>query len=130
MKKNLCFPLGFFFIINILNILFSAICGGIAVIGKTCGLLLNIARVLWNNLYLTHYLEKFYLIFKVINLLGNMRVNNFSKFNIPFAEGLGTAPSGVVLSIFWTSKKWRDERGRAPYYVISLKKKSNYDILK
>ncbi|EDS71536.1 hypothetical protein ANASTE_01238 [Anaerofustis stercorihominis DSM 17244] len=46
MKKNLCFPLGFFFIINILNILFSAICGGIAVIGKTCGLLLNIARVL------------------------------------------------------------------------------------
>ncbi|EDS71537.1 hypothetical protein ANASTE_01239 [Anaerofustis stercorihominis DSM 17244] len=57
-------------------------------------------------------------------------MNNFSKFNIPFAEGLGTAPSGVVLSIFWTSKKWRDERGRAPYYVISLKKKSNYDILK
>ena len=36
-----------------------------------------------------------------------MRVIFFSKFNILFAEGLGSAPSGVVLSIFWTSKKWR-----------------------
>ena len=36
-----------------------------------------------------------------------MRVNDFSKFNISFAEGLGTAPSGVILSSFWTSKKWR-----------------------
>ena len=43
----------------------------------------------------------------VINLLGNMRVNNLGKFNIPFAEGLGTAPSGVVSSILWTSKEWR-----------------------
>ncbi|WP_242987858.1 helix-turn-helix domain-containing protein [Anaerofustis stercorihominis] len=31
----------------------------------------------------------------------------FSKLKIPFAEGLGTAPSGVVSSILWTSKEWR-----------------------
>ena len=28
-----------------------------------------------------------------------MWMKDISKFNIPFAEGLGTAPSGVVLSI-------------------------------
>ena len=46
-------------------------------------------------------------------------MNEYRKLKISFAEGLGSAPSGVVLSIFWTSKKWRGERGGAPSVYVS-----------
>ena len=45
-----------------------------------------------------HY--KFYLKLDLINLLGNMRMNDFSKFNIFFAESLAPR-SGRLFSIFF-----------------------------
>ena len=55
-------------------------------------------------------------LFMDIILLGNLDMKNKNKFNIPFAEGLGTAPSGRTFTpfLFLRTKKGRVPKGRSP----------------
>ena len=65
----------------------------------------NAARILWNSRFPTLTNNSFSVKLMLINLLCNMRVNDFRKFNIFSAEGLASAAWVEILTAY-PFEKW------------------------